>query len=383
MTACDTCLRRSHVVATLAARIEGLLQRPGDRIASLLTLPSEDLVAALVPDDHVDDVRRSIDAFEPDEARAAAADAFLDVICPHSPAYPGALRGLPDAPPVLWARGGIDRLEALLDGPGVAVVGSRRPSAYGTEVAEELSRGLSSAGVTVVSGLAMGIDAAAHRGALHAREPRTIAVLGGGADVVYPRINRRIYDQITEVGVILSESPPGRRPFRWTFPARNRIMAAITAMTVVVEAADPSGSLITASFAAELGRGVAAVPGRVTASNAAGSNRLLRDGAAVVRDAADALDELFGIGGAARLEAATAERPQLGDDERVVLDAIESGLDPASIASERGLDAARVRIVLGLLEARGLIRRSGIGSYERTAAPRAHSPRNVTHSGAE
>ncbi|HEX4717506.1 MAG TPA: DNA-processing protein DprA [Thermoleophilaceae bacterium] len=332
-----------------------------------MTLSNDQLVAALVPDERVGELRRSIEAFEPDAARAAAAHVLLDVLCPHGGAYPEALRGLPDAPPVLWVRGGADRLQALLDGPGVAIVGSRRPSAYGTEVAEELSRGLSAAGVTVVSGLALGIDAAAHRGALRAPDPRTIAVLGGGADVVYPRLNRRIYDQIAEVGVILSESPPGRRPFRWTFPARNRIMAAITAMTVVVEAADPSGSLITASFAAELGRGVAAVPGRVTATNAAGSNRLLRDGAAVIRDAADALDELFGVGGADRLVAAGPDSATLTDDERSVLDAIERGVDPASVPG----DPSHVRITLGLLEARGFIRRTGIGSYERTASKRS------------
>jgi DNA processing protein len=369
-TACDPCLRRSHVIATLAGRIEGLLQRPGDRIANLLTLPSEQLIDALVSPERLGDVRSAIAGFEPEAARKAAADAYLDALCPHATAYPEALRGMADAPPVLWARGGAARLVELLDGPGVAVVGSRRPSAYGIEVAEELSRGLSAAGVTVVSGLALGIDAAAHRGALRAPKPRTIAVLGGGADVVYPRMNRRIYEQIADVGVILSESPPGRRPFRWTFPARNRIMAAITAMTIVVEAADPSGSLITASFAAELGRGVGAVPGRVTASNAAGSNRLLRDGAAVIRDAADALDELFGIGGAARLEAATAAAPQLDEHERAVLEAIEAGADPSEIPGETTLEATQVRIVLGTLEARGLVRRSGIGSYERTATRR-------------
>ncbi|HYZ30546.1 MAG TPA: DNA-processing protein DprA [Thermoleophilaceae bacterium] len=345
-----------------------MLQRPSDRIGNLLALPSEQLIEALVPSERIGEVAQAVGAFDPADAHEAAADAFLDVLCPHAAAYPDALRGLADAPPVLWVRGGSDRLVELLDGPGVAVVGSRRPSAYGIEVAEELSRGLSAAGVTVVSGLALGIDAAAHRGALRSPAPRTIAVLGGGADVVYPRMNRRIYDQIAGAGVILSESPPGRRPYRWTFPARNRIMAAITAMTVVVEAADPSGSLITASFAAELGRGVAAVPGRVTASNAAGSNRLLRDGAAVVRHAADALDELFGVGGADRLEAATAQIEQLDGDERLVLERVEAGDDPASIAAETSLDPARVRVILGLLEARGLIRRSGIGSYERAAA---------------
>jgi len=365
MSACDACIRRANVFATLAARIEGLLQQPSKRIANLLALSSEQLVEALVPSERLPEVADAIATFDPEDARQAAANAALDVLCRHSRAYPDSLRALADAPPLLWIRGGVDRLTALLEGPGVAVVGSRRPSAYGIEVAEELSRGLSSAGVTVVSGLALGIDAAAHRGALRAAQPRTIAVLGSGADVVYPRLNRRIYDQIGDVGVILSESPPGRRPFRWTFPARNRIMAAITAMTVVVEAADPSGSLITASFAAEFGRGVAAVPGRVTASNAAGSNRLLRDGAAVIRDAADALDELFGVGGADRLEAAV--EPELNDEEHAVLDAIESGTDPSAISG----DPSRVRVVLGLLEARGLIRRSGIGSYERCARVRA------------
>ncbi|MEA2494628.1 MAG: processing protein [Thermoleophilaceae bacterium] len=362
MSACDVCLRRAHVIATLASRIEGLLQRPGDRIANLLALPSDELVDALVPPDRMVVVGAALAAFDPEHAREQAADAGLDVLCRHAAGYPDALRATPDSPPVLWAKGGADRLSQLLDGPGVAIVGGRRPSAYGIEVAEELARGLSAAGVTVVSGLALGIDAAAHRGALRAPTARTIAVLGSGADVVYPKMNRRIYDQIANVGVILSESPPGRRPFRWTFPARNRIMAAITAMTVVVEAADPSGSLITASFAAELGRGVAAVPGRVTASNAAGSNRLLRDGAAVIRDAADALDELFGIGGAARLEAAATV--DLTADERSVLEAVEAGDDPAL---HTGLDAQQVRAVLGILEARGLIRRSGIGSYERAA----------------
>ena len=367
--ACDACLRRSHVIAVLAARIEGLLQRPSERIGNLLALPTDQLVDALVPDERMPEVADAIAAFEPEVAREQAADALLDVLCPHTAAYPEALRGLADSPAVLWARGGAERLTELLDGPGVAVVGSRRPSAYGIEVAEELSRGLSAAGVTVVSGLALGIDAAAHRGALRAANPRTIAVLGGGADVVYPRMNSRIYEQIAEVGVILSESPPGRRPFRWTFPARNRIMAAITAMTLVVEAADPSGSLITASFAAELGRGVAAVPGRVTATNAAGSNRLLRDGAAVVRDAADALDELFGVGGADRLGTADPFEA-LDDDERVVLEAVEAGANPAAVAGAAGMDPARVRVLLGMLEARGLIRRSGIGSYERAAARR-------------
>jgi DNA processing protein len=365
--ACDACLRRAHVIASLAGRIEALLQRPSERIGQVLTLSNEQLIEALVPSERAQAARASIAAFEPDSARDAASSAELETLCVHAPAYPDALRPLRERPPVLWVRGGVDVLCKFLDGPSVAIVGSRRPSSYGLEVAEELARGLSSAGVTVVSGLALGIDAAAHRGALGSSTPRTIAVLGGGADVVYPRTNRRVYEAIARSGVILSESPPGRRPFRWTFPARNRIMAALTAMTVVVEAADPSGSLITAAFAAELGRGVAAVPGRVTAGSAAGSNRLLRDGAAVIRGAGDALDELFGVGGAGRL-AAEGPDPALSAAEAAVLRAVEDGANAGAIARETGLDPGEVRVVLGTLEAAGLVVRTGIGSYERAAA---------------
>ena len=362
--ACDACLYRANVIATIAPRIEALLQRPGDRIKQVLALDSDTLVESLVTPERREAVHAGIQDFDPAVAREAATDAGMETLCRHTARYPEQLRPLPDAPPVLWIRGRLDRWTELTSSPAVAIVGSRRPSAYGTEIAEELGRGLASAGVTVVSGLALGIDGAAHRGALKASDPRVIAVLGGGADVVYPRIHARLYEEICEHGVILSEHPPGRRPFRWSFPARNRIMAALTAMTVVVEAADPSGSLITAAFAAELGRGVAAVPGRVTASNAAGSNRLLRDGAAVIRHAADALDELFGVGGSDRL---VSEHPVLDDDQTAVLRAVEDGADPAAIGAVAGLDPAQVRITLGTLEALGLIRRSGIGSYERSA----------------
>ena len=364
--ACDACLHRSNVIATLAARIEGLLQRPGDRIADLLALSSTDLIEALVPADQIGATREAVAMFDPRSARAEAGARRLWMLCRHSAGYPEALRGLRDAPPVLWLRGRADCAHELLAAPAVAIVGSRRPSSYGLEVAEELARGLSSAGIAVVSGLAMGVDAAAHRGALRSSTPRTVAVLGSGVDVVYPRVNRRLYERILESGLVMSESPPGRRPFRWTFPARNRIMAALTAMTVVVEASEPSGSLITAAFAAELGRGVAAVPGRVTSATAAGSNRLLRDGAAVIRDAGDVLDEMFGVGGSSRLAAAASE-PVLEPDERLVLEAVENGADVGAIAASAELPPSRVRVLLGRLESAGLIRRSGIAEYVRVA----------------
>jgi DNA processing protein len=366
MSACDACLRRNNVIATVAPRIEGLLGRTDNRVADVLSLRDEDLLTALTPADRIGESRERVARFDPELAREAAADAKAAVICRHDRHYPERLHQLGDAPAVLWIRGGLDGLTSLISNAAVAIVGSRRPSAYGLEVAEELARGLSAAGVTVVSGLALGIDAAAHRGALRAPDPRTIAVLGSGIDVPYPRINRRLYEEICARGVVMSELPPGRRPYRWSFPARNRVMAALTAMTVVVEAADPSGSLITATFAAELGRGVCAVPGRVTAANAAGSNRLLRDGAAVIRGPGDVLDELFGVDGAARLEAAAEALPPLDPVAAAVLEAVEGGADSGALAEATGLDPALIRSTLGTLEATGLVRRSGIGSYERT-----------------
>jgi DNA processing protein len=269
---------------------------------------------------------------------------------------------------VLWVRGSADRFAELLDGPAVTIVGSRRASAYGLEVAEELGRGLSAAGVTVVSGMALGIDGAAHRGALRSPEPRTIAFLGSGADVPYPRAHRRLYREIAETGAVVSEVSPGRRPFRWTFPARNRLMAAVSAVTVVVEAGNPSGSLITAKFALDLQRTVGAVPGRVTAASAAGTNHLLRDGASVIRHAGDVLDELFGVGGVDRL-ASAAEPPLdwLPDRDRRVLEAIEAGVGSGAIAESAGVPPGEVRAAFGALEAAGLIVPTGIGSYERRA----------------
>ena len=359
-------MRRSNVIALVAPRIEGMLQRPGRRVPDVLSLPDGDLLTALTSAEDANELRAAAAAFDIGAARDDAKRRGLDAICTHEESYPQAFRTLADAPPVLWIRGDRARLGELLDGPSVAIVGSRRASAYGIEVAEELGRSLAAAGVAVISGLALGIDAAAHRGALRAGDPRTMAFLGSGADVVYPRANRRVYDEIVRRGVVVSECAPGRRPFRWTFPARNRLMAAAASMTVVVEAADPSGSLITAEFAETLGKTVGAVPGRVTAANAAGSNRLLREGAAVIRGAADVLDELFGVGGTGRVAAAAPE-PELSAGERRVLEAVEAGVDPASMAETTQMPAAAVRIALGALEAAGLVSRTGIGSYERRA----------------
>ncbi len=200
----------------------------------------------------------------------------------------------------------------------MTIVGARRATSYGREVARELGRELAAAGMVVVSGLAFGIDACAHRGALDAG--RTIAVLGCGPDIAYPAAHRSLWRQICEKGLVISELPPGAAPWRWTFPARNRIMAALAGMTVVVEAAARSGSLITADLAADLGRDLGAVPGPVTSRASAGPNNLLAGGACVVRDAQDVLDAMLGAGakrldrGGPALDQDLGRRPRRGRD---------------------------------------------------------------------
>jgi DNA processing protein len=216
--------------------------------------------------------------------------------CRHNDRYPTGLRVAPGAPWALIGRGDPARLERLDPSACVAVVGARRATSYGREVARELGRDLAREGVLVVSGLAFGIDACAHRGALEAGS--TVAVLGCGPDTAYPATHRALWRRICEEGLVLSELPPGTGAWRWTFPARNRIVAGLCAMTVVVEAAQRSGSLITANLAADLGRELGAVPGPVHSRASAGTDDLLAGGACLVRGASDVLEVLATTPGA-------------------------------------------------------------------------------------
>ncbi len=201
--------------------------------------------------------------------------------------YPEALASLPDAP--LWMNWYGN--PQVLKQPMVALVGSRNPTPYAREWTWQCAHDLAKAGVCVVSGLALGIDGAAHDGAL-AAGGSTVAVLGCGIDVVYPKRHRRLYQRIAESGLILSELPPGTAPLPAFFPGRNRIVSGLSQIVVVAEAAEKSGSLITARLAASQGRDVMALPGAVTNPLAAGCHQLLRDGATLVRDAGDVLEEL-------------------------------------------------------------------------------------------
>jgi DNA processing protein len=243
----------------------------------------------------------------------------------------------------------------------VTIVGARRATSYGREVSRELGRELAAAGLVVVSGLAFGIDACAHRGALDAG--RTIAVLGCGADVAYPASHRSLWRRICEQGLVISELPPGAAPWKWTFPARNRIMAALAGMTVVVEAAIRSGSLITADLAADLGRDLGAVPGPVTSRASAGPNNLLAGGACVVRDAQDVLDAMLGAG-AQQLE---RTGPPLDPNLAAVLASVDAGANSGdAVAAALDLSGPAAGAALARLELFGYLTCSRLGAYSRT-----------------
>ena len=362
---CDACLRRAFLIAHLAPRIAGLLGS-GDRCArGLLGIAEDDLIAAAAGR-QVERALAFLDALDVHAERDRLAQGGFLVACVHSPRYPPLLHDLADPPAVLFGVGRPAALSSLAAEPVVTMVGTRRASPYGTEVAYALGRGLGASGVPVVSGLALGIDGTAHRGCLDAGG-LPVAVVASGPDVVYPRRHRSLYERVRDAGAVLSELPPGSEPYRWSFPARNRIMAGLARMTVVVEAADPSGSLITAEFAKDLGRCVAAVPGRITSSLARGTNNLLKDGATPIGGTEDVLDELFGVGVRSG-PCVQAERPAPADPQlQAVLGAAEACDSVQAIALATALPVAEVRAVLGRLEADGYLVRRDLGGWERAA----------------
>jgi DNA processing protein len=275
------------------------------------------------------------------------------------PAFPRLLRELHDPPPGLFLRGsgGVE----LLSQPAVAIVGARMCSSYGSQVARLLGRELAAAGLVVVSGLARGVDGEAHRGALEAGGA-TIGVLGCGIDRDYPAAHAHLARGICGAGLVVSEYAPGVEPAPWRFPARNRIIAGLCQATVIVEARERSGALITADFALEAGREVFAVPGEITSTLSAGTNALLRVGAAPLTCAADVM-EPFG------LEPASAEL-DLGQDAATVLEAIAR--EPAAadeLGHATGLDAAALATALAELELAGAVAEAD-GLY-RGVRPRA------------
>jgi DNA processing protein len=370
MSACDRCMRRAWLLARLAPYIERVATgEPGGRSPELLALGDDRLVRA-VCGPRAADLTAELRGADVGRLRDRAARAGCWALCRHDRRFPPPLRDLEaQAPAALFGRGSLEAAAGLEPDGAVTIVGARRASAYGLAVAEELGRMLARAGMTVVSGLANGVDSRAHAGALEGGGT-TIAVLGGGADTPYPRRQNRLYRRILEEdGAVVSELPPGAPSFRWSFPARNRIMAALGGMTVVVEAAERSGSLITTGMALDLGRAVGAVPGPVNSWLSAGANQLLVDGASPVRDAQDVLDRLLGPGRGTVRDFG----PELEADLAAVLEQVEGGhatCDAVGLAAAVPPDA--VAGALAHLELLGYVASDHTGRYSRTAqvAPR-------------
>lgn len=359
--ACPDCLRRSWLLALLGPYVERIATgSPGSRSPELLRLGNEDLVAVAAPQVGTQLLARIAALTERALAEElAAADCWA--CCRHADLYPAGLRDAADAPWALVGRGDAGLLAALEPFGTVTIVGARRATSYGREVARGLGRELAAAGMVVVSGLAFGIDGCAHRGAIDGG--RTVAVLGCGPDNAYPAAHRSLWRRIAEEDLVLSEFPPGAAPWRWTFPARNRIMAALAGMTVVVEGAARSGSLITADLAMDLGRDLGAVPGPVTSRASAGPNNLLAGGACVVRDAQDVLDAMLGAGA----KGIERPRPALDEGLAAVLGAVEDGADGCdAVAAMLGVSGPEASSALARLELLGFVSCSGLGVYSRT-----------------
>ncbi|MEL7262359.1 MAG: DNA-processing protein DprA [Pseudomonadota bacterium] len=285
--------------------------------------------------------------------------------------YPVALAELSDAPPFLWALGDI----SWLDRPAIAMVGARNASSLGTRMARNLARELGEAGYVITSGLARGIDAAAHLAAL---DTGTVAVQAGGVDVIYPAENATLAEDLAQRGLRLSEQPMGLQPMARHFPARNRIISGLSQATVVVEAAAKSGSLITARDALDLGRDVLAVPGHPMDARASGCNMLIRDGATLVRNAADVIEALAPIAPHIAPELPLAPPPEPPKDRRTLAETtalhqqILDRLGPAPLAEDQlirdlGTGADKVAPILLDLELDGAIDRAPGGLLSRAS----------------
>ena len=329
------------------------------------TLPRPGLTARLVAGDpHLAELA----AVRLDEARAIrrrAEASGLAVIAWNDPRFPAWLLTISDAPPAIWCRGSSDTLR----GPAIAIVGSRSASSVALEIAARLAADLAARGVVVVSGLARGVDAAAHRGALTAGS--TIGVLGCGVDVIYPREHLQLTRDIAARGVVISEFPPGTPPLAFHFPMRNRLISGLSRAVVVIEASEKSGSLITASSALEQGREVMAVPGNVLSGRNRGGHALIRDGAKIVETADDILEEF----GWTAPHAAASASSATDSIETTCTDPIVRNMregesyDLEALGRAAGISGVRLLPRLLELELQGVVQRVDGGRFMRSSRP--------------
>ena len=356
-------------------RVKGLGCVSVKKLAAQFADPRKIFAASRSALEQVEDLRAdAIDGIvdfhewaEVDDEISRVRDAGISLVCYSDASYPARLRTIADPPPLLYLKGELNRV----DDKAVAIVGSRSASDYGRRVARDLARGLAGAGFTVVSGMARGIDGKAHETALNSGG-RTIAVLGSGVERAYPPEHDKLYQRISANGAVISELPIGTRPLAFNFPARNRLISGLSLGVVVVEATEKSGSLITASLAVEQGREVFAVPGEVGSSRSRGAHRLIRQGAKLVENVDDILEEiapqLVTRGGTAN--AAPLALPQNASAEaRKVFALLEAGsLQIDEVIERSGLGAPRVLQILLELELQGYVRQLAGKRYaaERT-----------------
>jgi DNA processing protein len=355
--ACLACLRHAWLLETLSALL-GYRARQPEQLLRALALADDELIRAL-GGRRKQELRARHARFELSQLQLPQG---VQRICHHDPRYPGQLHGAHGAPRMLHVAGGLERMRALLAAPTVAIVGTRRASDYGMEVAYGLARGMAASGVTVLSGLAEGIAAAAHQGALDA-DGRTVTVMAGGVDVANPASWRGLHRRIAGEGCALAELPCGAAARGWCHIARARIVAALTRVVIVVEAGEHPSELLHARLATANGVTIAAVPGRVSAPGARGPHQLLREGALLVRDPQDVLDALYGVG---VHRAAVSHRAQ-GDRLQAVLDQIGSGTDTVAKLTAadtlQGAPAHEVLVALAELELDGAVARGDGGRY--------------------
>ena len=337
---------------------------------SILEMPAGEISAQLRLSEKVRGILKELrSGFDAGAVRARLEEKGYRAVTPADADYPQGLSEVPDPPPALFVGG------RMPQGSAVAVVGSRKASATALDAARALGRALGERGVCVVSGLALGVDAAAHEGALEAGG-QTVGVLGCGIDGVYPRSNRRLFGLVRETGGLVSEYGLGESPLRWRFPARNRVISGLSGCVVVVEAPERSGSLITARHATDAGRDVWAVPGPIGFDECRGSNKLLADGAGVLWDIDEFADSVAPpVQGPLKLtEADGATGPEgssaadgLPEHERAALMGV--GFEPTgvdAIAGRSGIGMRELLSALALLELKGYVRRDAGGSFVRS-----------------
>jgi DNA processing protein len=338
-------------------RIDRLLRRFGT-LRDAWQAPATALRAVL-DERSVESLLSTRHQLDPDTMMEHYARCEVTVVTRLDPHYPRLLAEIPAPPPVLYVRGTLTEQ----DNTAVAIVGTRRATAYGREVSDRLASALAGAGVTIISGLARGIDAVAHQAALRAGG-RTLAVLGSGPDVIYPPEHRHLAEQVISNGAVLSDYPPGRKPDGQNFPARNRIISGLSLGVIIAEAPSRSGALITADFAADQGREVFVVPGSILSATGAGGLRLLRDGARLIACAEDVLEDL-------RLLADRQPAEQLSltfeNEQERRLHALLTGdgqhID--DLAAALNLPIGEVSALLLTMELKSMVRNSGAQHYVR------------------